>query len=141
MEIKLETLEQKDQNGSEVHWKSYQEYTEDLSVNSRKLAFAGAGICWILKENTFPNTIIVSLFFIVIYFLFDILQYLVAAVSLRIWLRVKEKDYQTKNDTIKGSYEKPAFLDVIPFWLWILKIVSLITGYAFIGIHMIGTYS
>ena len=133
MTTKRETLEQKDQNGSEALWKSYQEYTEGLSVNGRKLAFAAAGICWILKTDLLPNLVLIALLFVSLFFVFDILQYLIAAILLRFWLRTKEKEFQKQNGTLKGDYSAPASLDKIPFIFWIAKIICLISSYILIG--------
>src|SRR5688500_7741761 len=94
-------------------WASGQDYTKELTVQSRKLAFGGAAICWFFKtaEATFPKPILFALLLIVVFFLLDMAQYFLAANGIRTWMLGAERDMWEKFETIEGDYSKPAHLD------------------------------
>jgi len=119
-------------------WKQHEEYTKDLTVNLRNLGFAAAAIAWMFKtsENTFPAPIVVSLKFVVAFFIADILQYFIAALLIRIWTRRQEAVKWRETGTIEGEYDKPAWLDYPAFTLWVIKIVCLLIGYICIGVQV-----
>ncbi len=119
-------------------WKQYDDYTKDLTANCRKLGFAAAAISWFFKTptNTFPAPILIALGFIVSFFIADILQYFLAALSLRFWTRSQEKTKWKENQTIEGDYKKPAWLDYPAFTLWLVKICCLLLGYICIGVQL-----
>jgi hypothetical protein len=123
---------------NEKLWAPYVDYTKALSEIARKLGFGAAAICWFFKsaDNTFPSHIKISLVFVVLYFMLDMMQYLIAAVLLRIWIRREEKKKWAEKQTIEGDYEKPAWLDHPGYALWLAKVVLLLLGYAFIGLHL-----
>ena len=116
-------------------WAQYDNFTKDLSENSRKLAFAGAAIAWIFKgpENTFPLLIRFSFGCIILFFIFDILQYFLGAILLKIWTEAQEKKKLQETGKIEGDYNKPRKLDKPSFRCLILKIVFLLNGYGFLG--------
>jgi hypothetical protein len=124
-------------NNAEL-WQSYKEYTQTLSDNSRKLAFAAGGLCWIFKTGTasFPSVVRVALAFIIVFFICDLLQFIVGAVFLRYWTRKAEKEMWQKHSTIDGDYEKPAWLDTPSFTFWWAKIIALLLAYLFLGKHI-----
>lgn len=123
---------------NEELWAQYKEYTQDLSTNCRQLGFASAGICWFFKTETytFPLTIIYALGFTVAFFTLDMLQYITAALLIRIWTRSNEKAMWKKNNTIEGVYNKPAWLDYPSFTMWWLKIISLFFAFCCIAFHL-----
>lgn len=95
------------------------EYSQELTEFARKLAFVAAAICWFFKkepEVTFPTAIYFSLFFIVLFFFFDVLQYLVGTVTLYAWTRKKEKEYLDK-------YKEKAYEQALLKPIWIIKLV------------------
>ncbi len=120
-------------------WEQYNNYSEILSTNSRKLAFAAAAICWFFKspEVVFPEYILAALFFIVGFFIADILQYLSAASVLRYWIRNQEKEMWSEKETIQGEYEKPAWPDYPALGFWWINIISLLAAYVFIALQII----
>jgi len=120
-------------------WKSYKELTQTLSENGRKLAFAAAGLAWVFKTDvaTFPPAVRLALAFVVAFFSFDLLQFVVGAVLLRIWTRREEKKKWKANNSLDGDYEKPGWLDTPPFSLWWAKIIALLLAYACLGMHLI----
>ena len=118
-------------------WKSYEFYTGELTKYSRQLAFAGAAICWFFKtpEVSFPKPIIVSLIFIVLFFVFDILQYFVSAHLLRWWTRKEEKLMWEKEKTIEGEYHKPWWVDSPAFIFFNVKAIVLTAAFVSIGVE------
>lgn len=129
---------------SKEHWEHYKSYTTDVTETSRKLGFASVAICWIFKtgntpETFFPGAISAALVFVVGYFLCDLLQYLVAALSLRFWLYHKEKKQWKKTEytTIDFNEDKPRWIDRTPFLLFSIKIVLLIVGYLHIAKYLL----
>ena len=122
-------------------WQSYQDYTKNLTENARKLGFASAAICWLFKStgNTFPPLILNALGFVVLFFLSDVLQYLLGAVCLRCWTRREEKRRWQQTQSIDGEYDKPAWLDYPSYTMWWVKILSLAISFLLIGLHVIRT--
>ncbi|MEW8058542.1 MAG: hypothetical protein AB2787_03645 [Candidatus Thiodiazotropha endolucinida] len=122
---------------NEELWKSYDSYTSELTKYSRQLAFAGAAICWFFKspEVTFPKPIIVSLAFIISFFIFDILQYFVSAHLLRWWTRKEEKKMWVKENTIEGEYHKPWWIDSPAFVFFNIKALMLFAAFISIGVE------
>jgi hypothetical protein len=120
-------------------WEKVIEYTSILSDNLRKLGFAAVAICWVFRspEFLFPPAIIMSFAFTVIYFIFDILQYYVAAVVRRTWLYSEEEKRLKKNEPIDtGNYVMEKRLDYPAFVLWNVKTISLLVAYGFIIFHV-----
>jgi len=76
------------------HWGNYEEYTRIASTNSKKAAYAIGAICWAFqtKEGFFQPLVYGALFFLVLFFIFDVFQYLVGAANLRNWLYKYEKE-------------------------------------------------
>lgn len=116
-------------------WESYSNFTKDLSDNIRKLAFAAAAICWMLKrqDNLFPEDVLYALGAVVVFFFFDIFQYLSGALFIKLWTEYKEKEFVTETGTIDGDYQKPKWLDYPPFCCWMLKSVALLVSYLYLG--------
>lgn len=112
---------------SEV-WKTYEFYTEKLTEQGRKLAFAIAAICWFFKtpEITFPEYILYSLLFVVSFLLFDLLQYLIGALLNGVYARYQEIKMWKQKHTIMGDIEKPAWIDKPVVTLFIIKNVILV---------------
>ena len=124
-------------------WEQYDIYTLKLTEQSRKLAFAAAGICWFFKtpEITFPRTISVALFLIVLFFIFDLLQYFLAAILLKNWARKQEKNAFAEKKTIDVEVDKPASLDTPGFCLFCLKVLTLFVGNVLIAIHIMARWT
>ena len=125
---------------SEV-WGQYKDYTRDITEFSRKLGFAGAGICWVLKEKdgSFPDYVLIALGLFVLYFLADILQGMVGALLLRHWIRKEEIRLYRESNTIDGEYNKPAKLDYPSFTLFLLKIVFILLGFVSVALGIVNT--
>ena len=120
-------------------WEQYKAYTRDITEVSRKLGFAGAAICWILKtpQGTFSNSVLWSLIFLVAFFISDVLQSFTGALLLRCWIRTEEiKIWQVKN-TLDGEYLKPGWLDYPSFTFFLLKVLFLLVGFIFIAVEIL----
>ncbi len=120
-------------------WESYSFYTEKITEQTRKLAFAAAGICWFFKtpDIIFPSVISGALFLVVLFFIFDLAQYFVSAIILKIWARRQEISAHKEKDTIDVDVDKPASLDIPGFVFFCLKVAVLFFSYLLIGFHII----
>jgi len=120
-------------------WKSYSEYTSDLTKHSRQMAFGGIAICWFFRsaEVTFPPLILGALFAFVVYFALDVSQHTVAAWKLRRWTLDEEQRQWDEAATIDGEYELPAKLDRIPFRLFLLKTAVLLIAFATLSAELL----
>jgi uncharacterized membrane protein len=76
------------------------------------------------------------LIFTILFFLFDILQAIIAAILLHSWIRGEEKRVHEERETIEADYQKPAFLDSIPKLLFGTKLVFIFCAYLSIGFHL-----
>ena len=119
-------------------WTHYKEYTNDLNEFSRKLGFAGSGICWILKnsDGSFPKYVLIALAFFVLFFIADVLQKFVGALLHRRWIRKREIELWNEAKTIEGEYLKPGWLDKPSFTLFVLKISFLLIAFSFVGLSV-----
>ena len=119
-------------------WNSYSNFTLDLSNNARTLAFAGAAIAWLFKtqDNTFPSIVLWGLFFIIIFFILDILQYFLGAIILKFWAEGEESKQLEETGKIDGEYDKPRYIDYPSFFCWVAKVISLLMGYICLGTYI-----
>jgi hypothetical protein len=123
---------------SKVIWKSYDDYTRLFSNNSRKLAFAAGVIAWAFRSSTgtFAPLVEWAWVFIIAFFGADLLQYFVAAIVLREWMRTQERKRIAEGKSIDGEYEMPGWLDCPAFsCLWV-KFVSLVIAFICLGVHI-----
>ncbi len=65
-------------------WANYKDYTRDVTEHSRKLGFAGIAVVWVLKPENgdFSILSLLSLFFVIAYFLTDVGQYVTGALAV-----------------------------------------------------------
>jgi len=122
-------------------WSHYSEYTKDLNKFSRELAFAGAAICWVLKDNNgiFPKYVLIGLIFIVLFVIADVLHKFTAALLHKKWIEKREAELwaTTNPKTIEGEYLKPKWLDKPAFYLFVSKIILLLIGFLFLGVAIL----
>ena len=116
-------------------WENYKEYTRDVTEFSRKLAFAGIAIVWVLmpEEGLFSNMSLLALVFIILYFLGDVTQYLTGALRWYRWINSEEEKNIELSGSIEGNYSPPLSLDVPVFYLFWIKMVFLVLGFALLG--------
>ena len=128
-------------------WASYGKYTRGVTVHSRKLAFGGAALCWVLKEaDGFSPAILAALGLIVLFFLFDLLQYCTGALRTYLWVNSEEERIlklnkrKGKPNSLEGEYIKTRSVDRPAFWLFWAKLPFLILGYICIGYAILTEY-
>jgi hypothetical protein len=116
-------------------WAQYQYYTRDLTANSRKLAFAVAAICWFFRtpEVTFPPAILWSLALLVCFFVFDVLQYVSAAFTLRRFLEHQEEKYLSETGELPQEVTKPRWVDYPATFFFIVKTLFLLGSFVALG--------
>jgi hypothetical protein len=127
---------------NEKAWGTYVCYTRDITEFLRKLAFAGIAICWIIKPEYggFPSVTLAGIGLIVLYFIFDILQYCLGAILWRNWIRAQEKKYLKENNSLEGDYSPPDDLDHPVFYAFWIKIFLLFLGFIAIGFEILGRF-
>ena len=120
-------------------WDQYKAYTRDITEVSRKLGFAGAAICWILKtpQGAFSHSVLWSLIFLVAFFISDVLQSFTGALLLRYWIRTEEIKIWQSNNTLDGEYLKPVWLDYPSFTFFIMKVLFLLLGFVFLAMEIL----
>ena len=126
-------------------WDQYTSYTKTVSEQARKLAFAGAAVCWFFRtpEATFPILILIALLLIVVFFLADLGQYIFAAQRYRTFAREQEEAYwESERPWEQGEgipdieVEVPVSLDKLSQSWFIFKVCVLTIAYVF----MIGEF-
>jgi hypothetical protein len=125
---------------SEDVWRQYQEYTDLASNHARKLGFAAGGLLWILRdtEGGWSKGMRFGLLCVVIYFTTDILQYVVASVRRRVWIRGEEVRRWREDRQIDGDYDVPESIDRPVYALWWIKLASLVVSFATIAWNLVG---
>lgn len=120
-------------------WRSYEEYTRDVTVQSRKLGFAAAAICWFFKTEdfTFPPFILVSLLFVVCFFVLDLLQYVLAAKRVRDLARSEEEKAWKEKRSVEVEVDVPAELDRPAKRLFNAKVVLLFLSFGMLAAEFV----
>jgi len=115
-------------------WNEFKQNTREVTESSRKIAFAAAAICWFFKTDnaSFPKYIQLSLVFIVLYFIFDILQFLVSVISLKKWATRKEAILLLQKMPLDSPIIKPKWITKYPYWLFLTKLIFLAAAFVFI---------
>lgn len=123
-------------------WESYVRYTDATSEHSRTLAFAGVGVCWVLKgSGELTPLLIHAIGYFVCFFTADILHYFLAALMHRWWIRREERRLWNPAQGAKsldGTYIKPWWVDSPAFYCFMAKVIFLLTAYVHIGISIFG---
>lgn len=116
-------------------WAQYKEYSQTTSEIARKFAFAGVAICWFFKseENKFPDMVLFALILLVVFFLLDLLQYLVSSFIYKNWIRKEEIKRWEQTGKIEGDYYNPTWIDIPAFIFFIGKVFVLLTAFILIG--------
>ena len=120
-------------------WKEYQEQTKEVTEASRKLAMAGAAICWFFKtpEVTFPAPVLVSLIFIVSFFALDLSQFFSTALLYRFWIRHEEKLLQKSGRGLDEGVKKAAWLNYPGIFFFVTKVICLLIGFLALSVEFI----
>ena len=116
-------------------WNQYKEYSQTTSEIARKFAFAGIAICWFFKtdDSLFPESVKISLLLFLLFFFIDFLQYLISTFLLKFWIRKNEIKIWEETGNIEGNYQKPSYIDLPAFILFVLKIIILLISFLIFG--------
>lgn len=117
---------------------AYEDLSGKLSDISRQLCFAGFAVIWIYNKSdnniSVPQELYLPTLLLCVSLFFDVMQYLVASLSWYIfYLNKREKNTNDDNVEIK----EPEKLNIAPWILFVLKIITLIVGYFYIGKFLI----
>jgi hypothetical protein len=124
-------------------WTQYQFYTGNLTEHTRKLGFAGVAVCWMFKDAnySFPALIYLALFGFVSFFLFDTLQYFVAAAAIRFFTEKQEAILTENKKSLDTPIEKPRWVDRPAFFLWIGKYIVLTAAFILVGVELLWKFA
>ncbi|HOO91435.1 MAG TPA: hypothetical protein PLA74_11485 [Syntrophales bacterium] len=127
---------------AEESWDYYSYNTDVTSRVSRQLAFAAAGICWFFKspDILFPDHIYFALVSIVFYFIFDVSQYLVTAITYRIWIIKCKKEFRERGMDFEDNEvdaEEDWWLNFPSRLALLSKVAFLFISYGFIGAEIL----
>ena len=78
-------------------WESYDFYMSELSRLLRQIAFGNLAVCWMLQTSDyhFPNRVLWSMGFTVLFFLLDLAQYRTGAHVVK--QRVESREQQCRD--------------------------------------------
>ncbi len=116
----------------------YETYTKVLTETGRTLAIGAAAIGWFFRsaEFTFPAAILLSVLFVALYFILDILQLLVSAVRLKRLANSKEAEIlRRKGNIYEEQITKPLSFTRIPYLLFLLKFPCLLFAYMSLAVE------
>ncbi|MBI2791353.1 MAG: hypothetical protein HYX61_05295 [Gammaproteobacteria bacterium] len=116
-------------------WDSHHKSTVTLSKISRQLAFASVAVCWLFRQK--DSTILLhgpvlwALIFALIYFLFDLLQYISAAYIY--YAIANNKENELNSNGKKLALNEPCYKDKeddkFPYLFLKLKVCSIFISY------------
>ncbi len=122
-------------------WASQKEYSIELTKHARQIGFAGFAVAWLFRDpssGAMSLPVLSALGSLSGFFVLDLLQYLVGAVLLRLWIHGEERKRIDANQPIsEGDYSPPKWLDVPAFALWCIKLGLLILGFGFLGFEVL----
>ena len=121
-------------------YSEYSAQTRKLSEFGSKFGFSAIAICWVLREEnySFSLLIVCSLVFCILYFILDVSQYFVSAISLRSLARkLESKINDMKRDINLQEVAKPTNFELVPFVIFILKYPFLLASYLMIAAELL----
>lgn len=118
-------------------WNEYSINTRSLSNVCRKIAFGEGAICWIFKykNSELPENIKYILFLLVLFLLFDALQYLTTAILYWCFAKYYEEKNSLNQLKKKDDVSKPAWINFPSKLCSTIKI-----GYLGIATYSLTTY-
>ncbi len=121
-------------------WSSVEFYSSELTKFARQLGFAAAALCWLFRESSdgLPRPASVALVLLVLFFIFDILQFFVSFHVHRKWMYEAEAEMLAEQNTLDGDYQKPQKLDKPAFLLFNAKIAALTLAFVALGVQFSG---
>ena len=118
--------------------KAYEDLTGKLSDINRQLCFAGFAIIWIFNKTkgdiAVPEELYLPTFLLCCSIFSDILQYAISSVIWYFYYCCKKEEGKDDNEV---NVNEPEIFNMIPWFLFICKIISLICAYIKIGIFLI----
>ncbi len=120
-------------------WAQYQHYTRDFTEHARKLGFGGLAVCWLFRDADFrfPVPIYAAMLAFVGYFIADVLQALLGALTLRLFTVYHERRMWRETGTIEGDIPKPDWVDWPATSMFAIKACSVLMGFVFVGVELL----
>lgn len=122
----------------------YERYSTRVSDINRQLIFAGIAIVWLFRvsnndgNTVFPIGLYPTLFFFILSFGADILQYTIQSILWFgfYWNRKYKNRKLEKKDVEDIIVKEPEWPNLIPWGFWIAKVVCTIIAYCKLGIYL-----
>ena len=122
----------------------YERYSTKVSDINRQLIFAGIAIVWLFRvsnyegNTVFPIELHPTLFFFILSFGADILQYFSQSVIWFVYYCFQKYNTKTsKNKDVEDCIVKePEWPNIIPWLFWLLKVICSIIAYCKLGIYL-----
>jgi hypothetical protein len=90
-------------------WKEYETYTDKVSTVCRQLAYAEGGILWIVFNINSNRCIFLVFLFLILYFIFDVIQYYIGMRNYYKLAQEHQKKYERDGEKLKvADIEKPS---------------------------------
>lgn len=117
---------------------AYEDLSGKLGDINRQLAFAGIGIIWVFRIGTetptsIPKNLLEPMLWFILSLAFDLAQYTFQSLAWYIYY-LNQKKCKNKNED--DVIDEPESFNIIPWSLFILKIVALIVAFIFLGIYI-----
>lgn len=117
------------------YWENFETYTGKASDIARHLCFVGLAIVWLFhigngNQLTLPVKLLPTLPCFVLSLTFDLLQYIVASVVWGLFCRHHENKLENIEDD--PELAAPKWINVPTNFLFIGKLIFVITGYCFL---------
>lgn len=118
-------------------WSIYEDYTRIISTIVRSHSLGAIAVCWIFKnENGLSIIIKFALLLAALSLVADALQYFIAAIKNKKWIREREVQLADQSGSIEGEYSMPQDIDIWPYRLFKIKIYILFSSFALIAIYI-----
>ncbi len=111
-------------------WDIHVAYTKELSTTCRQLGFASIAICWLFKPAEsiiLPTLVLWALIFSILFFVFDIFQYISGAIIHHNIARKCEKKLPTID--LNHECEKDENANYFMYLFLKLKVATLLVSY------------
>ena len=121
----------------------FEEFSGKASDRARAAAFAGIAIIWVFKIDSkpvpqLPNELLIPTGLLALCLALDLLQYITAAITWNLFHRHHEKKLANPMDDPELNHTPWLARPVTV--LFILKLISVMAGYGFIGRYIIGVW-
>ena len=122
----------------------YERYSTKVSDINRQLIFAGIAIVWLFRvtnndgNTVFPMELYPTLFYFILSFGADILQYTIQSILWFgfYWNKKCKNNKSEKKDVEDIIVKEPEWPNLIPWGFWLAKVVCTVIAYYKLGVYL-----